>query len=267
MVSARLGGAGWDRDHIWGRTREDRVLSNNPQSHSRQDRGTLRPTEIIFGVVRVRTGAVQNPPITLSAGPRDAQTHRDHIWGRTHGDRILSNNPQSHSRQDRGTLRPTEIIFGVARMGTAYSPTTPIMVSARLGGPGGTEIMFGVIRPLPAQNPAPTVLPGTPFSLSGFTEMLDKATHSSRHLRLRPQVEHLACTHRRIQTSTWAFFKDRRRTARLVDQRRRSASHKLANTHQHNTPSRAPAYKLAGIHRRNTSNAGLGARSPGPASH
>ena len=123
MVSARLGGAGWDRDHIWGRTREDRVLSNNPQSHSRQDRGTLRPTEIIFGVVRVRTGAVQNPPITLSAGPRDAQTHRDHIWGRTHGDRILSNNPDYGFGEARGAGWHRDHVWGYSALARAKPGT------------------------------------------------------------------------------------------------------------------------------------------------
>ena len=81
MVSARRGDARWHRNHIWGRTREDRVLSNNPQSHSRQDRGTLRPTEIMFGVVCVGTRCCLGTPIMVSARQGGARWHRDHVWG------------------------------------------------------------------------------------------------------------------------------------------------------------------------------------------
>ena len=112
------------RGHVWGRACEDRMLTDNPnhtlgRTEGRSDpprsclgsyawgpaaaweprfwfqRGLGVPggTEIIFRVVRERTEYSPTTPITLSAGPRDTQTHRDHIWGRTHGDHILSNNP------------------------------------------------------------------------------------------------------------------------------------------------------------------------------
>ena len=112
VVSVRRGGAGWDRDHIWGRTREDRVLSNNPnhtlgrtEGHSdpprsclgscvwgpaaaweprlwfRQGLGVPDGTKIILGVVRVRTECSPTTPIMVSARREGAGTRRDHIWG------------------------------------------------------------------------------------------------------------------------------------------------------------------------------------------
>ena len=198
VVSVRRGGAGWDRDHIWGRTREDRVLSNNPnhtlgrtEGHSdpprsclgscvwgpaaaweprlwfRRGLGVPDGTKIILGVVRVRTECSPTTPIVVSVRRGGAGWDRDHIWGRTREDRVLSNNPnhtlgrtEGHSdpprsclgscvwgpaaaweprlwfRRGLGVPDGTKIILGVVRVRTECSPTTPIMVSARREGAG-----------------------------------------------------------------------------------------------------------------------------------
>ncbi len=104
-----------------------------PQSHSRQDRGTLRPTEIIFGVVRVRTECSPTTPNhTLGRTEGHSDPPRSclgsHAWGPA-----AAWEPRLWFRRGKEVPDGTEIIFGVARMGTRCCLGTPIMVSARRG--------------------------------------------------------------------------------------------------------------------------------------
>ncbi len=80
-------------------------------------------TEIIFGVARVRTEYSPTTPTTLSAEPRNTQTHRDHIWGRTHGDRILSNNPDYGFGEARGAGWHRDHVWGYSALARAKPGT------------------------------------------------------------------------------------------------------------------------------------------------
>ena len=97
---------------MFGVARVGPAAAWEPRLWFRRGLGVPGGTEIMFGVVRVRTGAVQNPPITLSAGPRDTQTHRDHIWGRTREDRALSNNPNHTLGRTEGHSDPPKSYLG-----------------------------------------------------------------------------------------------------------------------------------------------------------
>ena len=80
-------------------------------------------TEIIFGVARVRTEYSPTTPTTLSAEPRDAQTHRDHIWGRTHGDPLLPGNPDYGFGESWGCRGHRNHIWGHSALARAKPGT------------------------------------------------------------------------------------------------------------------------------------------------